>query len=111
MRNLQILIIVFCMSFLPSCTKEKVSQGQDCENEVSFSQQVLPLINQHCTGCHTNSNGYNLVDHASIASNANAIVGAMRANGFQLMPQGGPSLEDYQIKLVECWIEQGRPNN
>ena len=106
----------FYLLFLSSigfqaCTKEKVSQGIGCENEVSFSQEVLPLINQHCTGCHTNSNGYNLVDHASIAANADAIVGAMRANGFQLMPQGGPSLEDYQIKLVECWIEQGKPNN
>lgn len=110
MRNSFLLFITISFYFI-SCTKEKVGQGQGCENEVSFSQEVLPLINQHCTGCHTNSNGYNLVDHASIAANANAIVGAMRANGFQLMPQGGPSLEDYQIKLVECWIEQGKPNN
>ena len=111
MRNLQVLILLFCLTFLSSCTKEKVSEGLICENEVSFSQQVLPLINQYCTGCHTNSNGYNLVDHASIASNANAVVGAMRANGFQLMPQGGPMLEDSLIKIMECWIEQGKPNN
>ena len=94
-----------------SCTKDKVGGELTCYEDVSFSQQVLPVINQYCTGCHTNSNGYNLVDHQSISSNADPVIKAMKGNGFQLMPQGGPALSDSIINLVECWIYQGKPNN
>jgi hypothetical protein len=35
----------------------------------------------------------------------------MQASGFQLMPIGGPALNDDLIQQFLCWIEQGKLNN
>lgn len=105
-----VFCIVICIG-ITSCTKDKVGGEFNCTQDVSFSQQVLPLINEYCTGCHTNANGYNLVDYSSISSNADDILKAMKGNGFQLMPQGGPMLSDSLISIVECWTYNGKPNN
>jgi hypothetical protein len=35
----------------------------------------------------------------------------MKANGYQLMPIGGPALPDSTIQKVKCWIEQGKLDN
>lgn len=96
-----------------SCVKDSVESYPDiiCNQEVSFNQDILPLINQECTGCHDNQNGYSLTNHSNISANSKAIIGAMRGNGYQLMPQGGPALPDSIINLMECWVNQGKPNN
>ncbi len=98
-----------------SCTKDKVQNTVDpnCVDSVSFSETVLPIIEQNCTGCHDvgNSTGYTLTNHTNISLNATAILGSMKAQGFQLMPEGGPALEDSLIQKVYCWINQGKLNN
>jgi hypothetical protein len=113
----RVLFISICSLFLAtSCTKEKTpfAQTPTCNGTVSFANDVLPVIQQNCTGCHDVGNaagGYNLSDHASIAAHANAVLGSMRNSGYQLMPQGGPALPDSTIQLIECWIYQGKLDN
>jgi hypothetical protein len=113
----RILFITICSLFLASsCTKEKTPFAQipTCNGTVSFANDVLPLIQQQCTGCHDAGNasgGYNLSDYTSISSHANAVLGSMRNSGYQLMPQGGPALPDSTIQLIECWIYQGKLDN
>lgn len=113
----RILFITLCSIFLASsCTKEKTpfAQAPTCNGTVSFANDVLPIIQQQCTGCHDAGNasgGYNLSDHATIAAHANAVLGSMRSSGYQLMPQGGPALPDSTIQLIECWIYQGKLDN
>ena len=106
-------LLFFCFIVFFSCSKEKVESypNINCNQEVSFSQDVLPLINQECAGCHDNQNGYSLTNYENISANSKAIIGAMRANNYQLMPQGGPMLPDSVIQLMECWVNQGKPNN
>jgi hypothetical protein len=98
-----------------SCTKDKVTvlTPLDCPDTISFSAQVLPLIQSNCTGCHNvgNGTGYLLTNHSNISASANAILGSMHADGYQLMPQGGPALPDSLILKVACWIDQGKKNN
>jgi hypothetical protein len=113
----RILFITICSLFLASsCTKEKTPFAQipTCNGTVSFANDVLPLIQQQCTGCHDAGNasgGYNLSDYTSISSHANAVLGSMRNSGYKLMPQGGPALPDSSIQLIECWIYQGKLDN
>jgi hypothetical protein len=113
----RILFITVCsLFFASSCTKEKTpfSQIPTCNGTVSFANDVLPLMEQNCTGCHNAGNasgGYNLSDYTTIAAHANATLGSMRNSGYKLMPQGGPALPDSSIQLIECWIYQGKLDN
>ena len=104
------------MIALNSCAKDKV--GGDlpypeiiCSDTVSFSNDVLPIIQNNCTGCHDNSNGYTFTNHQNIFDNYAAIVGSMKGVGYQLMPQGGPALPDSVIQKIQCWVNQGMKNN
>ena len=103
------------VGFLSSCVKEKVAYTTppNCPDTVSFVHQVLPIIQNNCTGCHDVGNGtpYTLTNYSNISASADAVLGSMRGNGYQLMPQGGPVLPDSLVQKVECWIVQGKLNN
>ncbi len=110
------VVIVFLMIAISSCTKDKV--GGDlpypeliCSDTISFAIDVLPIIENNCTGCHDNSNGYTFTNHQNISDNYAAIVGSMKGVGYQLMPQGGPALPDTVIQKIQCWVNQGMKNN
>lgn len=98
-----------------SCTKEKVPVVDlNCADTISFATQIAPLISNNCTSCHNtgNSTGYTFTNHTNISSNAADILKALRGEGgFQLMPQGGPALNDSLIQQFSCWINQGTLNN
>ena len=80
------MFIVVC-----SCKKDKVEfySNANCLDTVSFNDEILPLIQNNCAGCHDNQNGYSLTNHANISSNSSAIIGAMRNSGYKLMPRDG----------------------
>ena len=112
-------IIFFSFSVISlllfSCTREKVTPiDQQCNSTISFANEVLPIMEANCVSCHQPGNasgGYDLSSYNAIAANANAIVGSMKANGYQLMPLGGPALADSTIQKITCWISQGKQDN
>lgn len=110
-----VIIIAIYTSILFSCDKDKVAYTvpPNCPDTVSFTNEVLPIIQNNCSGCHSAGNGtaYTLTNHGNIAASADAIIGSMKGNGYQLMPKGGPALPDSLIQKVECWIFQGKLNN
>ena len=114
MKNsfLILMFIVVC-----SCKKDKVEfySNANCSDTVSFNDEILPLIQNNCSGCHDNLNGYSLTNHANISSNSSAIIGAMRNSGYKLMPRDGNdngyALPDSIILRMECWVNQGKKNN
>lgn len=98
-----------------SCKKDKVTSILDpnCTDTIYFNQEILPLITDNCTSCHDvgNSTGYTYTNHTNISANASSALNAMRGDGFQLMPQNGPALNDSLIQKFNCWINQGKLNN
>lgn len=110
-----IVAISIYLCVVVSCTKDKVSYvaPPNCPDTISFNTQVLPIIQSNCTGCHDvgNGTGYTLTSHSNISASADAILGSMHGNGYQLMPQGGPALPDSLIQKIECWIYQGKLDN
>ena len=99
-----------------SCTKDKAPTiliDPNCSDTVSFSEDIMPIISNNCISCHDNGNstGYTFTTHSSVANNATDMLGAMRGEGFELMPQGGPALPDSLIKTFSCWIQKGKLNN
>jgi len=107
--------LMIFLFFIVSCTKDKVYyvSPPNCPDTISFNTKVLPIIQSNCTGCHDvgNGTGYTLTSHSNISASADAILGSMHGNGYQLMPQGGPALPDSLIQKIECWIYQGKLDN
>ena len=111
----RVIVFSFCSVFLFSCTREKVTPiDEQCNTTISFSNEVMPIIQANCVGCHNQNGafgGYDFSTYDAIAGNANALLGSVKANGFQLMPLGGPALPDSTIQKITCWISQGKQDN
>ncbi len=95
--------------------------GCDTLNNISFSGNVWPIIQNNCTGCHNSSIAgggvtlENYMDVNSVASSqvngTSLLVGTIRRmSGFKAMPPSG-SLDECTIRSIELWIEQGANNN
>jgi hypothetical protein len=117
MRNsiYSFFLLIFITVF-SSCEKDKVGGNLPypdviCSDTISFVNDVLPIIQNNCTGCHNNSNGYTFTNHQNISSNYAAIIGSMQGLGYQLMPKGLPAIPDSVIQKIQCWVNQGMKNN
>ncbi|RMF02338.1 MAG: hypothetical protein D6772_03615 [Bacteroidetes bacterium] len=89
-----------------------------CEtSSVSYLQNLVPLLQTHCVGCHSGSTpsaNINLSTYAGVrAVGLNGrLVGAIRHDsGFSAMPQGGAKLDDCSIRQFEAWVADGAPEN
>lgn len=108
------LIFIFSALFIAvSCSKSKAPEpflSEDCPDTVKFSTQILPMISDNCFSCHNNGQSPAFSDYASIMSNADNMLKAMKGEGIQ-MPQGADPLHDTLIQQFSCWISQGKQNN
>lgn len=122
MKKLMIAGIAGLLAFayVSSCTKENVVDYaglQNCEDTISFSQQIEPMIQTNCatSGCHdatTAESGYNFTSHDAISSNASIILSAIRHDaGTAPMPDNADKLADSIIQQFSCWVYQGKKNN
>ncbi|AEA42617.1 cytochrome c [Fluviicola taffensis] len=98
-----------------ACSKAKAPAALieiDCTDSISFSQQVLPIIQANCASCHDSGAGTNpvLSNYAEISENGIALLNTLKGSP-QLMTQGGPALPDSLIRQIQCWIQQGKQNN
>jgi hypothetical protein len=114
--NFFLVSLVLNILLTSSCTKDKVGGNVPypdviCSDTISFVNDVLPIIQNNCSGCHNNSNGYTFTNHQNISSNYAAIIGSMQGLGYQLMPKGLPAIPDSLIQKIQCWVNQGMKNN
>jgi len=86
--------------------------------DVSFALDVVPVLSNHCYGCHSNANapdfgkGLSLEDYEDVSAMSARIIGAINHNpGFVPMPKGNEPLDSCQIKTIEAWVNQGSLNN
>ena len=80
----------------------------------SFSLDILPLINNKCAPCHTENSfgGHKWTNYSEVNADKNLILSAINhESSTSNMPQGAAKLPDEEIKLVQCWIENGALNN
>jgi hypothetical protein len=102
---------------LNSCNKDKVPvdcTAAGCTDTISFANQILPMIQNNCVGCHQPGNasgGYSLSTYSEISTNADAILNSLYGTSVALMPQGGPALADTLIQQFSCWKCQGKLDN
>ena len=82
--------------------------------DASFSIDILPLINNKCSPCHTENSfgGHKWTVYDEVKADKNLILSAINHEPSTLnMPQGKDKLPDEEIKLVQCWIENGALDN
>lgn len=79
----------------------------------SYTQNIKPVIDTYCKGCHSGNNpsgNIGLENYASVKAVAlnGKLYGAISwAAGYQKMPQGGNKLDDCTISKFKAWIDGG----
>jgi len=108
------LLLICGASFFSSCLFEKsdASSIDDCL-EVTYSKNVVPIINAHCAidGCHVA--GFAPGDFTSFQVLYSKVENGsfeLRVFELRIMPPND-SLSDEELKTFQCWIDNGALNN
>jgi len=111
-------LVLFTMSSCAYNSEESLYPEGDCNFEnVSYTEEVLPIITEHCYGCHNaaaNFGNVNVEGHEQISiyvSNGELLGSIRHASGFSPMPQSRAQLVECDIERIAQWIEEGAPNN
>lgn len=92
--------------------------------EVSFSRDILPVLQSRCINCHggqRTSEGLDMTTYAALiagSQNGSVVTPGDTANSSFVtlaaegkMPKRGPKLTPAEIKLLTDWVNAGAPNN
>ncbi|NND95316.1 MAG: hypothetical protein HKN45_10650 [Flavobacteriales bacterium] len=119
MMNSMVLISgLFFSSCYYDIDEELYPLGGICDTTaVSFAMDVLPIIQTHCTNCHSGgspSGSISLSTHSDIEQQALSgllLCTMSHADGCSAMPQNAGKLPDCNISKIQKWIENGALNN
>ena len=118
--------LLFIIPFFSSCYYDKEELLYpvvvDCEDplEVSYLEDVEPIINQYCYACHNQANsGYlggglslDSYDGMQVAVSSKGLLKTIKhESGVTAMPKNGTMLNDCDIQIIETWIVEGTKNN
>jgi hypothetical protein len=84
---------------------------------ITFTANVLPIINANCTGCHSGSTpagNISLTNYSDVVASLNSgrLMGSIRhESGYSPMPKGGNKLSNCELAKIEIWVKDGFPNN
>lgn len=121
-----LLMLMICTISLTSCyyDKEELLYGNtnngpctDTTGTISYSQKIVPMLQQSCYSCHTGSfpsGGILMGNYAAdkaIAQNGKLYGTINYTAGFSPMPQGAPKMGNCQIAIIKKWIDSGMLNN
>jgi uncharacterized membrane protein len=108
----------------PAATEAPATQPPAEGATVSFANDIMPIIQSRCIGCHggeRTQEGLDLKTHASIMAGSNngaVVIAGDAANSLlvemvatQKMPKRGPKLTPPQIQLITDWVNQGALDN
>jgi hypothetical protein len=107
---MRLFTLTVTLLLLASCTKDKAETALVCPDTISFSTQIMPMINDNCIGCHSGQYSPDITNHAEIAANASKISKSIHGT-ITLMPYNGDKLADSLIQHFDCWVKQGKLDN
>jgi cytochrome c5 len=86
----------------------------ECNTQnVSFSRDVLPVIERSCYTCHGNGQalgGVNLDGYQAISAQSKLYGSIAHLQGAYPMPPNG-KLPQCEIDKIKAWIDASKPNN
>lgn len=105
-----------CLAVFISCVNDKDEllnpDNGDCTGvNASFANDVLPIIQANCQGCHGpgSTNGPGQLTNYTEIKNAAARIRNAVVTGF--MPKDAGPLPAAEIRKIRCWVDSGTPNN
>lgn len=126
MKKFYLPILIFSMS---ACLNNVEDVTGEVQADISFSNDVQPILTAYgCVGCHS-SGSFNLSDHQSLLSSsgvqyglnivvignadASGLVDKIEANPDQgaRMPLSAQPLTGDEIQTIRAWIDEGALNN
>ena len=123
---LSLSVLIVCIISVSSCyyDKEELLYGgaggtvcTDSTGTISYTQKVVPMLQQYCYSCHTGSfpsgnalMGTYAADKA-MAQNGKLYGTMNHAAGFSPMPKGMAKMTNCQLAVVKKWIDAGMLNN
>ena len=112
MRKVQIILTILIVLVIMSCHKDKTLAPVSCVTTISYTTDIVPIIQSSCMECHDTwiTEYSNIVDYINNDSWQNAIWGSYT---MPKMPNnfGIDSLTSDEIQIMKCWVEQGFPEN
>ena len=111
------------MLLLEDCKPKKqdtVVSNCDSTGTISYSKQIMPIINTYCytnsTGCHgANSTYGDFTTYAGLKIHLpNMVLRAVFQDDpthYKPMPLGSAKLSACNLAKINDWIKQGYPNN
>src|SRR5450755_4459852 len=127
------ILMVFSLLFWSSCTSEKLEPNCNTQN-MSYSQNVFPILKSSCYKCHSTGNSVGSYGHLldnydtltkyytprtyPIIVGGDTITYISYLEGvithtepFIAMPYMDGKLDTCAIKQIQAWITQGAPDN
>lgn len=115
------IAIVGMLCWLVSCSKEsadKLAGNTSCDTtNVSYSGQVLPILQDNCYSCHSGSNpvsGIELSDFSVLqihVKNGDLKSAVTHTGSVVPMPYGLPMLPSCELNTIVAWVNQGALDN
>jgi len=92
--------------------------------DVSFSEQIMPIFEAHCTECHGADNaelGLNLTTYETAMAGSDygpviepgSVIGSLIIDMIESgdMPEEGDPVPPEELELLKTWITEGAQNN
>jgi len=114
--------IVGAMCWLASCSKESADRlagsTTTCDTtDVSYSKQILPILQDNCYTCHQGSNPISGIDLSTFSvlqshvKNGDLKSAVTHTGNVTPMPYGLPMLPSCEVNTIVAWVNQGALNN
>ena|ERR1017187_4621334 len=117
-------VIIGAVVLLNSCYYDNFGELYPAANNVScdtsavitFSKQVLPILNLYCNSCHSTraANGGIILDTYSnvfsAAASGKLLASLQHVSGYPQMPLNG-AIDPCYVNEIQTWIREGTQNN
>ena len=97
-----ILVLFIAITLFSSCRKKHFK----CDQEVSFKNDIQPLLDARCNSCHAYDN-YTLVQTSVLSGRLREVT----INTAKMPPESEKRLTLKERKKIYCWLEAGAPDN
>lgn len=96
-------ILIILIASITSCKKKN---NVTCDGSTpTYNSYVQGIVNNNCIGCHSNFGTYSGI--STVTSNGKFEKEVLID---QRMPKGG-SLSEDELSKLQCWVQNGFPEN
>lgn len=109
-------VLLLSALFLGSCENNVENEDDEpfvggCETEVSYSATIRPLINSRCMPCHNGDGSEPFAPDLTTFSDVQRLAQQVKAETVTRRMPIGSTLSTAEINDIECWVDNGAPNN